>query len=640
MFPHTFLPFGSDPAPGAVCLFGFIVRPFRKNRADYSLDRFPAIELDLTAFVPEVFETDAEGTRLSGPMQMECLFPAQVEARGHDVIWEAYHGIQHGTDFAGDGASDPETWRRLNVHDETVGLTRSGHIYLEVPGGMPSVRFDQLSRAFWASLSLTKPPTTADELADDIAAGVLPPEELDDQVWVDLGISGSTLDTLTTHLGDPVANRAAIVALLRPLTLNFNRVETSVWLDASEAYDESPLPLEVSWFRARLAAAPEVAPQLVRVLPNTVAATAAVTRFEEVLGTSNGRPGQAFRLTRSPVLVDASVDPPQPALTIEVRLGGEHEVWTAVSDFYGRDADAPVFILDPQAGTVMFGDGVHGRIPVAGSRVVASRYRHGGGSVGNAGPETVTALKSSVPHVDTVTNFRAAAGGADAETLEEAKLRAPHDLRHRERSVTAEDFADLAQETPGVRIQRAFALPLTRAERVEGSSPPEHTLVPDQPGAVTVVVLPESRHETPQPTEEQLRLVCEHLNGRRLITTELYVAGPRYLELSELSAEVTVDRQADLKAVHDALTERLLSYFHPLYGGADGRGWPFGLDVSYGAVYRQMLGVEHMTSVQCLSITAPAVAEDCDDMIPVPDGTLVHLPVTALNLQVGYDDRT
>src|SRR5690606_13334321 len=140
--------------------------------------------------------------------------------------------------------------------------------------------------------------------------------------------------------------------------------------------------------------------------------------------------------------------------------------WTAVTDFFGADADASVYVLDPASGTVTFGDGRHGRIPLAGARIVAARYRYRGGAAGNAGPGTITALKSSVPNVESVTNIRAAAGGADAETLDEAKLRAPNDLRHRERAVTAEDFADLARQTPGVRIQRAFALPLTRAVRI------------------------------------------------------------------------------------------------------------------------------------------------------------------------------
>jgi hypothetical protein len=153
-----------------------------------------------------------------------------------------------------------------------------------------------------------------------------------------------------------------------------------------------------------------------------------------------------------------------------------------------------------------------------------------------------------------------------------------------------------------------------------------------------VVVLPENREDTPQPTEEQLRLVCEQLNSRRLVTTEVYVAGPRYVTLNSLTAEVFVSRQADLKSVQDALTARLLEYFHPLRGGEDGEGWPFGQNIFFGHVYRQLLGVADVRRVQCLTITPPAGTEECDDYLAIPDGALVHLPSTAINLQVSYDN--
>jgi hypothetical protein len=602
----------------------------------YALDRFPAGELDLTAFTPQVFEEDATGVTLTGPHSMTCLFPWQVTAAGETIRWEAYTGTDHRTQFT---SLDSAIWRPISLnHDDTAGLTRSGHLYLEVPGGLPAVRFDQLSRDFWASLSLTKPPTTAGELADDIDNGIISPEalaDLDSAVWDQLEVTGATRTELETLLGDPATNRAAIVALLRPLSLNFNAVDASVWRDASSLYHEPPADLGLTWFRGRLAGStlPAEAPQVSRFLLNTVSATAAVTRVEEVLGSSDGRPNQTFTLRHAPVLIDASQQPPRPELEVElVERTGRSELWQVVSDFYDTDADDAVFMLDAITGVLTFGDGQHGRIPLAGASVIARRYRYGGGSVGNVGPDTITALKSNVSEVDSVTNVRAAQGGGDVEALNEVMLRAPHDLRTRDRAVTAEDFADLALQTPGVAIQRAYALALTRADA--STSPP--TFSP-QAGAVTVVILPENKEETPQPTEDQLRLVCQHLNERRLITTELYVVGPQYLTLAKLMAEVIVSRQADLKTVQEAVTRQLLNYFHPLHGGEDGQGWPFGRDIYFGNVYRQMLSVPDVYRVVCLDILPVDATQRCDDYIAVPDGALVHLPPTALEVKVIYD---
>ena len=55
-------------------------------------------------------------------------------------------------------------------------------------------------------------------------------------------------------------------------------------------------------------------------------------------------------------------------------------------------------------------------------------------------------LKTRVPYVARVENRAPAIGGADAETLDEAKVRGPMLLRSRGRAVTAEDFEELARE--------------------------------------------------------------------------------------------------------------------------------------------------------------------------------------------------
>ena len=55
-------------------------------------------------------------------------------------------------------------------------------------------------------------------------------------------------------------------------------------------------------------------------------------------------------------------------------------------------------------------------------------------------------LKSAVPYIDQVANIRAASGGRDQESLEEAKLRAARELRAQLRAVTPEDYENLATQ--------------------------------------------------------------------------------------------------------------------------------------------------------------------------------------------------
>jgi predicted phage baseplate assembly protein len=282
---------------------------------------------------------------------------------------------------------------------------------------------------------------------------------------------------------------------------------------------------------------------------------------------------------------------------------------------------------------VTFGDGVNGMVPVAGSRILANSYRVGGGALGNVAAGTIATLKTALPQVKSVSNQRAAAGGADAETIDQAKLRAPSGLRSRDRAVTAEDFADLARTTPGVVLKSAYALPQTAVD----FTTPEPVFIENAPGSVTVVVLPDKRHPTPQPTEEELRLICAHLNARRLVTTELYVIGPRYTRMDLLQVEIEARQDSDLKAVQDACHAALMVYFNPLTGGEGGTGWPFGGSVYHGNVFNLLLRQPGVLRVVDLKMALETVAQDdTSDVLPLESGSLIELPPSVIALNVRY----
>ena len=617
LLAHPFRPFGDPALTGSQVLLGLLLRPFRQDDTDYSTDRFPTGELDLTVLVPEVFEADATGETITGPKAETCLFPWQVEDGGEEVIWEVYVGDDPLTDFDADAA-----WRSLPVRgDETAGLRRSGHVYLDIPDGLSPIAFSRLSRDFWDEFGLNKPPATTQQLIDDIENGDLDPTALAPAIWKDqLGVADPMLD-------DPVA----LVAQLEGLSLDFGAVAEEDWVDAG--YSAAPAPHALHWLRARLTRPRDPAPQVAAILLNTVRGTAATSRQDEVVGSSTGLPNQVFKLRRAPVLIDPTTGLPD--LSLEVAEPGETRIWDRGISFFGAGSDGPRYLLDPETGEVRFGDGVQGRIPVAGAQIIARRYRVGGGAVGNVAAGTITALKSALPQVKAVANRRASSGGADAETLDETRLRTPSELRTRDRCVSAEDFADLALRTPGVALHSAFALALTRADTT--TDPP--SLIGDSPGAVTVIVLPRNpSQETPQPSEAQLRQICAHLNERRLITTELYVIGPRYTTITSLAAEILVARDADLKAAQDGVLAALDAYFDPLTGGEAGRGWPFGGDIYRSNVFRRILSQSGVRTVPNLRISLEGQAVDpCADVLPIAEGHLVHLPSVAVTLDVRYE---
>lgn len=333
------------------------------------------------------------------------------------------------------------------------------------------------------------------------------------------------------------------------------------------------------WVRARLTQAGyEQAPAIVAVTTNTAPASAAQTVTNETVGGSFGTPAQTFTLAHAPVLPETLI------VTVDEGLAGGAEVWTQVSDFYGSADDARVYVLDPAAGTIAFGDGHYGAIPLANAttqnNIVATVYRYGGGAAGNLDAGAVTDVQSYVSFVDSVTNPIPAQGGSDTEPVDETVLRAAHEVRATNRAVTADDFEALALSTPGALVARAHALPLTN---------PDYLGI-EVPGSVTVLVIPQREVDAdvtvqtpatlpPLPNQTTLQAVCAWLDAHRLVTTELHVAGPIYHTLT-FSMTVYCDGSADLAAVATGIAAALRALYAP--SGPNG-GWTWGA-TAYAAI--------------------------------------------------------
>jgi predicted phage baseplate assembly protein len=305
-----------------------------------------------------------------------------------------------------------------------------------------------------------------------------------------------------------------------------------------------------------------------------------------------------------------------------------------VGDFAGAGADDAVYTLDHATGLVSFGDGTHGRIPrwLSGNgsnrddadqiNVKVTSFRWGGGAAANTGPNTINALRSAIPFVTGVTNLMASYGGADEETVAAAQIRTPQVLRTANRAVTGEDFAFLAKETPGAQIARAQAFPLLnpnfrmRRSSVDGSPEVEVPV----PGALTVVVVPESTDVMPMPTSGTLGLVANWLDSHRLLTAELFVAPPHYRQVS-IQASLVADPAYDAGIVQATVLQTLKAYFHPLTGGRDGGGWDFGGTIYFSETYRQVLDVPGV-----LRIVTGSLKTYVDDVLQDPASDVLLQP--------------
>lgn len=420
------------------------------------------------------------------------------------------------------------------------------------------------------------------------------------------------------------------LTLLRDETLAFTRTghvllklpATGIPLTAKTSLPPSD-PTPRYWLRARVVKSQyEKPPSLLALRTNTTAVEQAETIRDEVLGGSDGSRNQRFRLANRPVL--------NGSLQLYIQVSDEGpDLWNEVPDLFGSGPASNDYVLNRATGEVLTGDGVNGNIPVAyvgdpGGNVVARVYRFGGGLRGNVTAGAISTLVTPVPGLgDGVANLLAANSGRDEESLDAAKKRAPHSLRSRDRAVTAADFEYLAEQAGSVK--RAKALP--------GFHPdfPNMKL----PGTVSVVVVPDAdpTNPMPMPADGTLRTVCRYLDERRILTTEVLVLKPSYQKV-EVRAELVASDSADAALVHDEVVQALTDYFHPLRGGEDRQGWPFGGTIFYSRVYQRVFGVAGVDSITRLTLVLDDVEQTaCTDVAIAPHGLLYSIGHTIV---VGY----
>jgi hypothetical protein len=179
---------------------------------------------------------------------------------------------------------------------------------------------------------------------------------------------------------------------------------------------------------------------------------------EPVGPVSTGEGNQAYQLRQRPVLLPRDPDA-QDDIRVEVDAGGGFERWQrrgTLLHSLSKDPHYVVRIDAADAAEIVFGDGLYGRIPPQGSAIRAT-YLIGGGAAGNVGPRTITVARSGVSVPVTVTNPAPAAGGADRESIEQARRNAPLVYRSLDRAVTVTDYAALAENYPGVARASALA---------------------------------------------------------------------------------------------------------------------------------------------------------------------------------------
>ena len=95
---------------------------------------------------------------------------------------------------------------------------------------------------------------------------------------------------------------------------------------------------------------PQISSVAVRSLGGTISARECVTIQNELLGVSNGKPGQTFQLQKYPVLEREAGE-----CILVTTPGEDPKPWEEVRDFGDSDSHKEHYIIDSRTGSVQFG---------------------------------------------------------------------------------------------------------------------------------------------------------------------------------------------------------------------------------------------------------------------------------------------
>jgi hypothetical protein len=401
-------------------------------------------------------------------------------------------------------------------------------------------------------------------------------------------------------------------------TLNLTKREMIQFLAPDSLSAGIHFESDYYWIRARLEQGQYgVSPQLKAIYGNTVWGHNRITLTDEILGSSNGKPEQSFQFAHYPVLSGQEVLVRETALTEEERKiilseEGKDAVteitddaenvieiwvrWHEVTNFYFSEPGSRHYILDHNTGEVVFGDGVRGLIPPAGKdNIQCSQYQYGGGVKGNLAAGALKKLRTTFPYIDSVTNPVEAEGGFDMEDLDHVRVRGPQAIKNRQRAVTYEDFEWLVREA-SPQIALVKCLPTT------------DTSLKFKPGWITLIVVPQSTEAKPLPSQELLSEIEEYLFARTstyltVDPSQINLLGPGYIKVGrEVSVAFTSLNQA--KIIEGRILDALQTFFHPLQGGSEQKGWDFGRDVYISEVYELIEKIEGVDYVKDLTLKA------------------------------------
>jgi hypothetical protein len=250
----------------------------------------------------------------------------------------------------------------------------------------------------------------------------------------------------------------------------------------------------------------------------------------------------------------------------------------------GGSGGASWFDYDGEGTTIRFGDGTFGELPAPGT-VFTVTYLSGGGTVGNVPADTIVTFRADplqssgpLPAINACTNPFAATGGADEETAQQIRDRAPQAFAAEPlRVVQPADYVAAAQSESWVQ-QAGTTFRWT--------------------GSWMTAFTAANPTASEAPTVAEVESLSDLLNRRRLAGYESYVLPPQYV-----SVDLQITVAAAATSVASDVAAGVLAQLQPgqlpggQFGFFDHSRWRFGQGLDPSALLAAIQGAAGVVGV-------------------------------------------
>ncbi len=344
----------------------------------------------------------------------------------------------------------------LEPQDTSLAVARATTVYLQSEKWLTADAAPAFESAT-APKQLLLAPTPIDPIAEPIGGNEIELDSLIDGLdsgrW--LIVTGERLDIKTAEGPATSGVIAGELVMLARVEQRYKQVSPAINDskpplpgDKTHTFLELATPLAYSYKR-----------DTVTVYGNVIKATHGETRLE-VLGSGDGsKLLQTFMLKQFPLTFVSAPTPAGIKSTLEVRVNGvlwhENPVMAAA----GLNDRAYATKTDNDNKTsVIFGNGEHGARLPTGIENVQAKYRNGIGKGGNVKANQISLLATRPLGVKAVINPLPATGGADRESLAQARRNVPLSVMTLDRLVSVQDYEDFTRTFAGIGKSSATKL--------------------------------------------------------------------------------------------------------------------------------------------------------------------------------------